>query len=91
MWPGLRPTCVPSFIFIRPTLWPQYTYVTDGTGQDRQTDRQWSDSIGQTVSQTVAQKLILSTYYININVSYKDMFDVSVVMHNNIKDDFTIH
>jgi len=35
MWPGPRPTCMPSFILIRPTVWPQCTNVTD-----RQTDRQ---------------------------------------------------
>jgi len=29
MWPGPRPTCEPSFILIRPTVWPQYTNVTD--------------------------------------------------------------
>jgi len=28
---------MPSFILIRPTVWPQYTNVTDRT--DRQTDR----------------------------------------------------
>ena len=39
MWPGLRPTSMPSFILIHPTVWPQYTNVTD-----RQ-DRQRSDSI----------------------------------------------
>jgi len=50
MWPGLRPTSIPSFILIRPTVWPQYTNVTD------RTDRQRSDSIGWTVLQTVAQK-----------------------------------
>jgi len=36
MWPGPRPTCVPTFILVRPTVWPQYTNVTDRT--DRQTD-----------------------------------------------------
>jgi len=65
MWPGPRPTCTPSFIFIRPTVWPQYTNVTDRTSrtdrQDRQDreDRQTgqrSDSIERTVLQTVAQK-----------------------------------
>jgi len=45
MWPGTRPTCVPSFVLIRSTVWPQCTNVTDRqtdrTGQtDRQTDRQ---------------------------------------------------
>ena len=40
MWPPRRPTCVPSFILIPPTVWPQYTNVTDRQteGQDRQTD-----------------------------------------------------
>jgi len=38
MWPGPRPTSVPSGILIHPTVWPQYTNVTDRT--DRQTDRQ---------------------------------------------------
>ena len=46
MWSGPRPTCIPSVIFIRPTVWPQYTNVTD---------RQRSDSIGRTILQTVAQ------------------------------------
>jgi len=35
MWLGPRPTLVPSFILIHPTVWPQYTNVTDST--DRQT------------------------------------------------------
>jgi len=35
MSPGPRPTCVSSFILIHPTVWPQYTNVTDRT--DRQT------------------------------------------------------
>jgi len=34
---------------IRPTVWPQYTNVTD------RTDRQRTDSIGRTVLQMVAQ------------------------------------
>jgi len=34
MWPGPRPTCMPSFILIHPTVWPQYTIR-----QDRQTGR----------------------------------------------------
>jgi len=37
MWPGTRPTCKPSLILIDPTVWSQYTNVTDR--QDRQTDR----------------------------------------------------
>jgi len=42
MWPGPRPTCIPSFILIRPIVWPQYTNVTD-----RQTDRQDNGPIAQ--------------------------------------------
>jgi len=38
-----RPTCTPSFILIRPTVWPQYSNVTDRQAhrqhrQDRQTN-----------------------------------------------------
>ena len=50
MWPGPRPTSVSSGILTHPTIWPQYTNVTD---------RQWSSSIVQTVLQTVAQKVLL--------------------------------
>ena len=65
---GPRPNCMPSFILIRPTVWPQYNIVTHRqtdrqTGQtDRQTVRQRSDSIGRTVLQTVAQKLFALCY-----------------------------
>jgi len=52
MWPGQRPTGMPSFIVIHPTVWPQYTNVTYRTGQTGQ------DSIGRTVLQTVAQKVL---------------------------------
>jgi len=50
--PMSSPISMPSLILIDPTVWPQYTNVTD-----RQTDRtgQRSDSIGRTVLQTVAQ------------------------------------
>jgi len=38
MWPGPRPTSVPSCILIHLTVWPQYINVTDSTDrQDRQT------------------------------------------------------
>jgi len=33
MWPRTRPNCVASFILICPTVWPQYTNVTDRTGR----------------------------------------------------------
>ena len=59
MWPGPRPTCMPSFILIRPTVWSQSINVTDRTDRTGQTDRQTgqrSDSIGLTVLQTVCQK-----------------------------------
>ena len=59
MWRGPRPTTVPSFTLIYPNVWPQYTNVTDRTGQ---TDRQRSDSIRRTVLQTVAQKLVCSLF-----------------------------
>jgi len=58
------PSCVPSFVFIHPTVWPQYTNVTDKqdrtdvTGQDRQR----SDMIGRTVSQTVAQQNVATKH-----------------------------
>jgi len=29
MWPGSTPTSIPSGILIHPTVWPQYTNVTD--------------------------------------------------------------
>ena len=36
MWPGPRPTCMPSFMLIHATVWPQYTNITDRQpGQDR--------------------------------------------------------
>jgi len=37
--PEPRPTSMPSVILIHPTIWPQYTNVTDRTTQTRQ-DRQ---------------------------------------------------
>ena len=51
MLPWLRSISFLSGILIHPTVWPQYTNVTD-----RQ-DRQRSDSIGRTVLQTVARNL----------------------------------
>jgi len=57
MWPGPRPTCMPSFVLIRLTVWPQCTNVTDRqTDRTDKTDRQRTDSIGRTVLQMVAQK-----------------------------------
>jgi len=31
MWPGPRPSGMPSFIVTNPTVWPQYANVTDRT------------------------------------------------------------
>ena len=71
MWPGPRPTCVPSFVLIRPTVWPQCTNVTDRTDRTDSQDRQRTDSIGRTVLQTVAQKLcIISTALIKRQFFY---------------------
>ena len=58
MWLGPRPTRMPSFILIRPTVWPLYANVRDRQidRQDRQTG-QWSNRIGRTVLQLVTQKL----------------------------------
>jgi len=50
MWPGSRPTSVPSGILIHPTVWPQYA---NGQTDGQRTDRRW-----RTVLQTVAQKPI---------------------------------
>jgi len=55
MWSGWRPTFIPSGILINPTVWLQYTNVTDR--QDRRQERQRCVSIGRVVFQTVAQKL----------------------------------
>ena len=44
MWPGPRPTCVPSFILIHPT---RLATIHQRHRQDR-TDRQRSDSTGRT-------------------------------------------
>ena len=65
MWPGRRPTSIPSGMLIHPTVWPQHT-VTD------RTDRQRSNSIGRTVLQTVAQKAYLSSTKIGIFALVKD-------------------
>ena len=53
---GPTPTFVPSDILIHPTIWLQYTNITDRqdrqTGQDRQTDRQRQTDRERTVLQT---------------------------------------
>jgi len=47
MWPGSRPTSLPSGTLIHQTVWSQCTNVMDRT--DR-TDRQRSDRIGRSVN-----------------------------------------
>ena len=57
MWPGPRPTCLPAKFQLDPSN--RLTTIHQRhrqTGQDRQTDRQQSDSTGRTVLQMVAQK-----------------------------------
>jgi len=54
MWPEPRPTSMPSFILVHPTIWPQYTNTTDRQIAQTGQDRQRSDSIEQTVVQTGA-------------------------------------
>jgi len=90
--PGPRPISVPSGILIYPTVWPQYTNVTD-----RQTDRQRSDSIVRTLLQTVAQKSLdlknygLSNWYfchfeIRFPVDYRFAYRLSAVRWRNKVD-----
>ena len=31
MWPGVRPTCVPSDMLIHPTVWPRYRQTVQTT------------------------------------------------------------
>ena len=86
MWPGPRPTCTPSFILIHPTVWPQCTNVTDrtdGTGQDRQR----SDSIGRTVLQTVAKKLVTAYYCILLS----RIKTIMTILLHFIKNSFKIY
>jgi len=76
---------MPSFILIRQTVWPQYTNVTDRTGQDR-TDRQRSDSIGRTILQTVAQKCRQTTVYVTVNITFKLLVEDRNAMVNDVPD-----
>jgi len=40
IWPGPRSTAMPSFIMIHPTVWPQYTNITDRQEREYRLDRQ---------------------------------------------------
>jgi len=76
--PGLRPTCVPSFILIRPTVWPQYTNVTDR--QDRQIE-------------TVAQKSPLASSFHDPSTDFrgKEHRDVSFGSPTSISSPLVYH
>jgi len=52
MWPEPRPTSMPSFVLIQPTVWPQYTNITDRMNRAGRC----TSSIGRTVLQAVTQK-----------------------------------
>jgi len=56
--------------------------------QDRtgQTDRQLSDSIGQTVLQTVAQKCRQTTVYVTVNITFKLLVEDRNAMVNDVPD-----
>ena len=56
MSPGPRPTSVPSGIPIHPTVWPQYTNVTD------RTDRRMVSYIGWTVTRNGRPKPATNNY-----------------------------
>jgi len=60
-----------SFILIYKTVWPQYTNVTDRTGQTDRTDRQRSASTGRSVLQTDAQipKMVATATSLRCSVS----------------------
>jgi len=81
MWPGRRPITVPSFILIHPTVWPQYTNVTDRQDRTGQTDIQWSDS---TVTQKLAiipHKLTKSHIVALVWIKVKDLGFENVRLH----------
>jgi len=73
MWPGPWPTYVPSFIVIHPTVWLQYTNVTERT--ERQTERtgQRTDSIA------VGQKLDATSK------EYRDYDSILVTLQETVK------
>jgi len=68
MWPVPRPNRMPSFTLIRPTVWPQYTNVTDRT--DSTVYIQRSDSTGRTVLQNGRPKTFINVGNIRSAESY---------------------
>jgi len=82
MWPGSTPTSTPSFILIRPTVWPQCINVTQ-----RQTDRK--DRRGQTgqdnsTVQTVLEAIIFPEF---VKLSFGVTHATPVLMNQNWTDD----
>ena len=81
MWPGPRSTSVQSFILIHPTVWQQYTNVTDRL--TRQTDRQRSPKnasfhLHKTLSVTEA---LVSLVHTSIKL-YHPTYDISSPANN---------
>jgi len=64
VWPGPRPTSMPSGILIYASVWPQYTNVEDRQDRTDRQDRQQSDRIGRTVLYKRSPK---NTYNMLIN------------------------
>ena len=76
MWPGSRPTCMPSFILIRPTVWSQCTNVTDR--QDRTGQR--CDSIRRTVfGRLFAKRFALCYRTVVLQLSVLAVLSVTLV------------
>jgi len=82
MWPAPTPTSMPSFILIHPTIWQQYTNVTDK--QDR-TDRQWSYSKGWTALQTVAQKNLKRLVVVVASAAVGCIWHLTVLTYNVVR------
>jgi len=77
--PGPRPTSVPSGILdlIHPTVWPQYTNVTD---------RQYTGPVayGEPLLVTVARKFYCQRHYYRRSVSYSYSIYRAIEMSSNI-------
>jgi len=82
MWTGSRPSCMPTFILIHLTVWPQCTKVTD-----RQTDKQTAvDRIGRSVLQIVAQKRFALCYRTAVLSVCLSVCDVGALWPNDWMD-----
>jgi len=92
MWPGPRPTSIPSGILVHPAIWPQqiwihptvcpqYTNVTD----IRQ-DRQWTDSIGRAVFERPFVKWFALCYQTVVCPVYLSVCDICALWPNGWPD-----